>query len=346
MWLERQTDVSATHIDTAPRWRTIDDVGLCKRLIGGGIQGVRDVFLMLLQLVKNRPDVIHLTTSGSLAGIRDVTVLALARLSGISTLYHIHFGRIPDLARKSGWEWRILRRAMRLADMTMAIDASTERALKDALPNGKIVRLPNGIVLKKQESSAPTATDGAKTVLFLGWVIPTKGVRELMEAWKSVRKDGWKLKVVGPGSPEYMNEMARLVNDTADVCFEGGCSHEEAWKHMLDAEVFILPTYTEGFPNVILEAMAAQKAILTTDVGAIPEMLDAESSEPCGIIVRPRDSNALADGLRRLMSDDSLRLELGKRARLKVGREYDAEIVFGKYVEIWSKLAKKHSQKG
>jgi len=345
-WLKQRADVLMTHVDTAPRWRTIDDLGILKRLVGGCVQGVRDVFLVLLQLVRNRPDVIHLTTSGSLAGVRDVTVLALARLFRTPTLYHIRFGRIPDLEKNGGWEWRILHQAMRLADMIMVIDASTERALKDSLPNGKIVRLPNGIVLKKQERPCSTTANGVRTVLFLGWVIPTKGIRELMDAWKSVRRDGWNLKVVGPGSSEYMNEMAGVVNNMAGVRFEGECSHEQAWKHMLDAEVFVLPSYTEGFPNVVLEAMATQKAILATDVGAIPEMLDAETPEPCGIVVRPRNASALADGLQRLLSDSSLRLELGKRARSKAEREYDAEVVFAEYVKIWRKLSEEHFQKG
>jgi len=97
--------------------------------------------------------------------------------------------------------------------------------------------------------------------------------------------------------------LQRRVGAETAVQFLGDLPPEEAWSEMLAAQVFVLPTHTEGFPNVILEAMAAGKAMVSTRVGAIAEMLDADGAEPCGLVVEPRAAVALAAALGRLLSD-------------------------------------------
>ncbi|MEI2724755.1 MAG: glycosyltransferase family 4 protein [Verrucomicrobiota bacterium] len=104
---------------------------------------------------------------------------------------------------------------------------------------------------------------------------------------------------------------------------------------MQAAEVFVLPTYTEGFPNVILEAMAAGKAIVSTRVGAIAEMLDADGESPSGLVIQPRDAGSLANALRQLLSDAELRETLGARARGKVTRCYSTDVVFRRLLDLW-----------
>ena len=67
------------------------------------------------------------------------------------------------------------------------------------------------------------------------------------------------------------------------------------------SDVFVLPSYTEGFPNVIIEAMAMGKPIIATSVGAIPEMLD----EGCGVVVPPKDADSLQKALQKVCNFDS-----------------------------------------
>ena len=338
-WLQGEPDVLLSHVNTAPRWRGVADVSLSRRLAGGSIQGVRDLCRVLIQLVRFRPNVIHLTTSGSLAGLRDIALLCLARMLRVASVYHIRFGRIPQLVEGGGWEWRLLRRAMRLAHRVLVIDRATESALKGIVPTERLALVPNGIALDPVRPAEATGSKRTKTVYFLGWVIPTKGIRELLEAWRIVGRPGWELKVAGPGDGGFRREMEQSYANGAKVHFLGEVSHLQGWNLMQDADIFVLPSYTEGFPNVILEAMAAGKAIVATRVGAIPEMLDAESDRPCGVLVDPKAPPLLAAALSCLMDDPALCLEMGRRARAKVERGYDARVVFGRYSEIWRALA-------
>ena len=242
-------------------------------------------------------------------------------------------GRLPEIMAGRGWEWWGLRWALRLAHVVVVLDKDSEAALKQLLPEARVVRLPNAIDLAPVKSEIPRLEK--KTVLFAAHVAATKGARELLEAWRELCPKDWCLRLAGLGNADYKKELIGIVGPDADVKFLGDLSHAHVLGYMQAADVFVLPTYTEGFPNVILEAMAAGRAIISTRVGAIPEMLEADSPEPCGIVIEPRDTGALTKALRLLISDLQLREALGRRAVIKLNRSYTTEIVFGDLLSLW-----------
>ena len=114
----------------------------------------------------------------------------------------------------------------------------------------------------------------------------------------------------------------------------GEVPHAEIPLLMSTADVFVLPSHTEAFPNVILEAMSLARAIVATSVGAIPEML-RDGDDLCGQLVPPRDAAALEDALADLLGDPLLRERLGQRARQLVARRFDVEVVCDQYLDLW-----------
>jgi glycosyltransferase involved in cell wall biosynthesis len=106
-----------------------------------------------------------------------------------------------------------------------------------------------------------------------------------------------------------------------------------------DSDLFVLPSYTEGFPNVILEAMALGKPILATRIGAIPEMLGENTDEPCGLLVSPQSINELRDAILYLFKHPEIARTYGDRARKKVMGVYSMERVIEQYVSLWHSLA-------
>ena len=119
----------------------------------------------------------------------------------------------------------------------------------------------------------------------------------------------------------------------------GAMPHTEVIREMLSAGVFILPTYTEGFPNVILESMASSCAILSTGVGAIPEMLDFGTKHPCGVELEVKSVNSVKENLIKLLEDKTKMHLLGKMAKDKVLRTYSMSIIWKQLSEIWTKTA-------
>jgi glycosyltransferase involved in cell wall biosynthesis len=332
-YAQDRNDVDLQIVNISPRWRGIDDLAIWKRMVGGGLQLIRD-YLRFLRLLFGRPDIIHLTTSGQLAVIRDIAILATARLAGIPSVYHIRFGRIPQISANNTSEWTLLSIAFRLAGAVIAIDSATATALKQKLQNVRIQRIPNGIDLSGIPSCGLSGSK--RTALFLGWVIQTKGVEELVQSWAQLKLDGWRCVIAGPGSESYREELRRHFKPR-DLEFLPEQSHEAAMQLMAASDIFVLPSHTEGFPNVIVEAMAMGKSIIATNVGAIPEML----SGGCGVVVPAKDVDALVAAIREVCSDAEMRMTMGARAQVKARTEYAMDRVFEQLMSVWRDVAGK-----
>lgn len=328
-YVGNRTDVRISVVNTSPRWRQIHDLALWKRVIGGGLQCIRDVIHLGRLLSKHHFDAIHLTTSGQLAIIRDLGVLLVGRLFDVSVIYHIRFGRVPQIAAARNVEWLMMAWVMSKVDKVVAIDRATRDSLVQFLPAANVELIPNCINLE----SIPAISASVQpqlTVIFVGWVIPAKGISELFDAWSQLRPSGWQLQIIGPSDTGYRQKLIEQYG-TVSIEFLGELPHEQAMKRMADGDIFILPSYTEGFPNVILEAMALSKAIIATDVGAIPEMLTDE----CGLLVKPKDVQGLITSLKALCSNEKLRTEMGRRARERVLVHYSIDAVFARYMTLW-----------
>jgi len=332
-WIQRTGQVRLSQVDISPRWRAIDDLVVWKRVIGGGLQLVAD-YLRFLRQVRGA-GIVHLTTSGRLATVRDIAICATSRVLGVPVVYHVHFGRVPQIAAAKSLEWHFLAVAAQLADLVLALDTPTALAVKEHLPSVRVEVSPNPIEVPDLPD-IPDQDDYGKMVLFLGWLLPTKGVEELLQAWQQCGREGWELVLAGPVNPQYRDELAKR-HAAPGVRFLGELSHDLAMQLMARCTVFVLPSHTEGFPYVVLEAMSFGKPVLSTAVGAIPEMLAGGA----GMVVRPQDSSALAAALEVLMSDPQARESLGDKALYKVNSSYSLEKVMYSLYDHWNETINK-----
>ncbi len=330
-----RNDIKLTVIDTLPRLRSVHTLPLWKRVINGGYELILTIVQLFWSLSTQPIDIIHLTTSGKLGIVRDISIMFVARLFKKPVIYHIRYGRIPKISEEKTREWRMMSIAIMKAHTVIAIDKATRDTIKIHLPMANSVLIPNCINLSDLPSfnvSKPLQ----KIVLFAGWVIPTKGVTELIEAWSQIKQDGWSLQLIGPGDKTYQQELIEKYQ-TENVQFLGEIPHNEVMESMAACDLFVLPSYTEGFPNVVLEAMTLGKPILASDVGAIPEMLDGE----CGKLIKPKNVQSLREAIVLLLNDKNLRDEMGKRANKKVMEQYTIDVVFASYMTIWHKALAK-----
>jgi glycosyltransferase involved in cell wall biosynthesis len=326
-----RADVELSIINVAPKTRQTEGRNLWDRVVNSGFRMIKQ-YRELNRIIRNsRPDVIHVTTSGRLAVIRDILLLKTAKKKGVPTVYHIRFGRIKEIAQKNTREWKLISKAMLLATEVMAIDNTTYKAIKKYIPTVNVVCVPNPIDI----SNLPEpVTSSSKTIMFLGWVIKTKGIEELLLAWEKVYKenDDWRLRIVGPAKDEYLDYLKSHYSFEG-VIYEGEKSHNEAMDLLNSSEIFILPSYTEGFPNSILEAMALSKPIIATRVGAIPDML----ADDCGILIDLKEPEEIFIALKSLIANDKERIDIGNNAYRKLRKEYTIETIFNQYMQEWEK---------
>ncbi|MCC6126713.1 MAG: glycosyltransferase [Pirellulales bacterium] len=333
-------------VDNTARYRKVTNLSLPVRLIGGTFQAMKTWLTINKSIYRIRPQVVHICTSGGLATPRNIVTLKIARHYGIPSVIHYRMGAIPKACAKNGMEWRWMLRAMRLADVVITLDRHSEACVRKCLPGKRVVSLPNMVDLdeidgirSKLDPLAEQAEDFR--VVFTGHVLPTKGIGELVEACAKLAGRGVQLHLVGPVEEKFRAKLldSAAAAGTVDwLHFHGPQPHGEAVRIAALADVAVLPSYTEGFPNAVLEAMALGKAILATNVGAIPEMLDIGGAEECGICVAPREMEPLLGALERLMENPELRRELGEKARRRAQRLYSVPAGCKHLIDLWSSV--------
>lgn len=320
------------------------NVNLDDNLFKRVFYGIKELSLSTknaINVIKSgKVDVVHICTSASFSLIKDILLLKFAKKHGKKSTLHLHFGRVPQLIEHNDWEWRMLKKAVVLSTEVVAMDMQTYSALSrlgynnvEYCPNPLSIGIMNQI--KKEKDNIRRVPN---KLLFIGHVIPTKGVYELVEACKMI--DGYELYVVGKVDVAVKEDL--LVNavrkDNTDwIHFLGEISHDEVIRHLLSASIFVFPSYTEGFPNVILEAMACGTPIVATTVGAIPEMLDTNGTGNNGICVPPKDVDALVVGIRKFTNNRDYSNECSLNAQKRVIELYAVPVVWNKLTEIWGK---------
>lgn len=135
----------------------------------------------------------------------------------------------------------------------------------------------------------------AEVVTYVGRLVAEKGLRELLDACRTLAVARPRLRLVLVGEGPMREEIAaRLAADPSlQVMLAGAQPPAEVARWMAASDVVTLPSYSEGHPNVLVEALACGRPVVATPVGGIPEVVDAES----GILVPARDAAALAAGL-------------------------------------------------
>ncbi|CAB50158.1 glycosyltransferase family 4 protein [Pyrococcus abyssi] len=184
--------------------------------------------------------------------------------------------------------------------------------------NAPIVEIPNGVNIERFNGRGREW--GTRNILYVGRLEPRKGVNYLISAMKFVEG---KLTIVGDGSMRKVLKMqAKKLGVEDKVEFLGFISQEELILLYKKSEVFVLPSLSEAFGIVLLEAMASEVPVIGTSVGGIPEIIG-----DAGIIVPPRDSKALANAINAILSNQKTAKRLGKLGRKRVERLYSWDVV-------------------
>jgi glycosyltransferase involved in cell wall biosynthesis len=242
-------------------------------------------------------------------------------------------------ARWIGGVWRALARP--LYRRAAAVVAQTRRCADQlqALTGCAVDVIPNPV--GAPGCTAPAAAsavdrDGPRTLLAVGRLVPKKGFDLLIAAFAQVaqRHPAWRLEIVGEG--RLRHSLARAIRDhgLADrISLPGFIKNVR--ETMQRADLFVLPSLLEGFPNALLEAMAEGKACISFDCEMGPRELITHGEN--GWLVPTGDTRSLAVALDMLMQDDALRAELGARAR-EVCNLYSTEEILGRWNALLARI--------
>jgi glycosyltransferase involved in cell wall biosynthesis len=176
-------------------------------------------------------------------------------------------------------------------------------------------------------------------LLFVGRLAAVKGLPVLFQALAGMVSDhpDLKLTLIGDGPDRVL--LQGQVNQFGlqdHVAFSGYQSQDAVAKALLENDLLVLPSFAEGVPVVLMEAMAAGLPVLTTRIAGVPELVEDGIS---GILVPPGSVNALADGLRKLLADADLRHRMGQAGRQKVIAEFTASTEAARLATLFAGVA-------
>jgi len=203
-----------------------------------------------------------------------------------------------------------------------------EKAIQMGINAGKVRTVRNGCnpaVFHLADRGAARAEldvdDRAELVLFVGRLDSAKGIFELLDAFGSLESCRPNLRLAyvgdGPGAEELRSKTMGLGLEDR-VSLVGSCSSQKVARWLAATNVLALPSYREGYPNVVIEALSCGRPVIATDVGGIPELVDGSS----GILVAPRDSRALANAIQTAM-----------------GRDWDERLISVQFHRSWNEAA-------
>lgn len=247
------------------------------------IRTARVLYDLLRKLICEKPDVVHLNTSCSRWGVlRDYLCAKIASLASVPVVTQCHCNIQDQLRGKLAV--RAFEKLVRISKQVITLNRFSEEYVSH-IASRKVVTIPNfteedGIYSERQ------IHESIDKVVFVGHVQPTKGIKEIIKAAEKLPDIRFIL--IGPVSEE-IDALEKKDN----VILLGNQSHEQVLQHLKEADVFLFPSYTEGFANALLEAMASGLPVIATDVGANKEMLEEQG----GVLIPIKDSNAIVDAI-------------------------------------------------
>jgi len=202
-------------------------------------------------------------------------------------------GKIPARAKQ------IVNAAKHATGILSVSKALANEMIQMGIEQNKITVIYNGVD-HQQFFIAEGSSTNNDYILYVGNLKHDKGVIELLQGFSQIINEQPLLTLVFAGAGAG-NEKSRLLalakqlDMSEKVTFLGTVAHEKLPKLIANAKVLALPSYNEGVPNVVLEAMACGTPVLATKVGGIPEVINEEI---CGQLIQPRSDNEVAQGLR------------------------------------------------
>ena len=293
---------------------------------------------LALLLRRERPDILH--ASSSKAGV-------LGRLAGVLARVPVRIFTVHGWAfsAHSGAHARLYRWADRLvAPLTSVTICVSERERDAGLAAGtcapeRTVVIPNAVDVAGAPRSQPVERE-RPVILAVGRLKAPKDFLTLIRALADLPPGSFEAVIVGDGPDRArLDEEIRVLGLGDRVRLAG--ERRDVPELLAGADVFVLPSRSEGHPVSVLEAMAAGLPVVASRVGGVPEQV---SEGETGLLVEPGDSGDLAAALRRLVADAPLRRRLGAAGRARAEQAFDLDAFRRAHVEVYSReLARRRS---
>jgi glycosyltransferase involved in cell wall biosynthesis len=307
------------------------------------------IIKLISAMIVFRPCIVQIESSCGISFLKNSIFVILARIAGRKIILSIYgetfenfYQKLPPIRQK--YVKFVLNSCNKIK-----IESQGWRDFfveKIGINASDICIIPNAVFLPDEvfRNRDNDLTGEKLKLLFLGVLKKKKGIFDFLKSIKILKDKGYNFKaeIVGPegerGEMEKVFDYIEKESINEIVGVHGEKQHNEVGEFYSVADIYLLPSYTEGFPYAILEAMAYGLPIISTKVGGIPELIEDGVN---GFLVDPGDADALAEKIEILMGNKKLREIMGKNNREKIKNKYSMDKQVEKIKNIYNILCVK-----
>lgn len=236
--------------------------------------------------------IVHIQGASGKSFVRKALIIRVSKLLGFKIVYHIHGGAFDSYVQQRGV--KTVSKTLCRCDVLAVLTDKWKTYFETVFDHENVYVLNNPI--KPMSIDYSVKNDGVLKLLFLGLICKDKGIYDLLEVIKENKEQlsgKLLLRVGGNGEVDNFIGMIDKYGLSDMVKYEGWVTGEHKKELLQTSDIFILPSYIEALPMSILEAMSCSKAIIATNVGGIPDIVNINN----GVLFSPGDRMALKEAI-------------------------------------------------
>lgn len=277
--------------------------------------------------------IVHIHSASYGSFLRKQFALNMAKLFGKKVIFHIHGAEFELFYNKSSKAVKsLITSTLNKADVVIVLSKQWKETISKISSNINIVILYNPAVIKELKHIPSDST----RFLFMGRIEKRKGVYEIIEGGKYL-DDNILVNLYGDGNTTEFERLIKEGNLEHKIKIRGWISGEQKDEVYYNSDVLLLPSFNEGLPMSILEAMAYGLPIISTPVGGIAEAVEDGVN---GFLVPPGDARALSEKINLIASDKNLREKIGQESYRMAKEKFDINVIIKQLEEIYAELIK------
>ncbi len=291
-------------------------------------------------------DIVHFH-GASLPLMSNILLLKLYRKKIIAKVAAANLGtEAGSLKGRYSLLGKILISLLKKVDCFIAISEEIKKGLLiDGYDQNKIVRIPNFIDTKafypvnkklRNNFKKKLFLPDKKIITFSGRLVERKGIHILLQSFAMVvkkHKDIFLIILGGGYLKKNLKDQSQAFGIVKNIKFCGFVTN--IYEYLNATDIYIFPSFQEGFPNAVLEAMACGLPVIATKIGVVVDIIkDGEN----GLLVESGNKNELANALKKLISEPEYALSLGQNALKTIRENYNIDIIANKYLHLYAKM--------
>lgn len=285
-------------------------------------------------LTKKNYDLYHIHVASRGSTFRKGHYVDVIKMWNRKVILHVHGAQYLDFFDEiSEKKQKRVVNILKKADMVIALSQDWKNKFDERFGLTNCCVLENGIDMERLAPAIQEQKLHQNAFVILGRLGQRKGTYDLVEAIEITRKNIPNIKcyLAGDGDVEKIRELVKEKKLSNNIEVVGWVNFDKKLELLKSVSTVVLPSYNEGLPMSILEGMACGKAIISTIVGAIPEVVKEEN----GILIQPGDVKALANALVVCSTDTSLISEMSKNNIKKIDEKFSMKLMHKKLARYY-----------